>query len=85
MRCSHDLGVPIELDGDARRPVALLLHSAVAGELSHFVAQRSVGDPSLHYLDGAELYGKNHYAELPLETGRHPNAAAHQRIGEASM
>ncbi|MFN6547235.1 GDSL-type esterase/lipase family protein [Mycolicibacterium nivoides] len=51
-------------------------------ELARIVAQRSVDDLNLHYLDGCELYGQADYAELPLPDQLHPDAATHRLIGE---
>ncbi|WNM32475.1 SGNH/GDSL hydrolase family protein [Streptomyces sp. Li-HN-5-11] len=54
----------------------------VREELARIVAQRTVEDPCLHYLDGRELYGESDFAELPLPDQLHPDAVAHRRIGE---
>lgn len=54
----------------------------VRDELARIVARRSETDPHLRYLDGQELYGAADYDELPLPDDLHPDAAAHQRMGE---
>ncbi|MFR9728582.1 GDSL-type esterase/lipase family protein [Saccharopolyspora sp. MS10] len=51
-------------------------------ELARVVRERAQTDPNLRYLDGEELYGPEDHAELPLPDALHPDAAAHQRIGE---
>ncbi|MCD4534719.1 GDSL-type esterase/lipase family protein [Nocardioides sp. cx-169] len=54
----------------------------IRAELGRIVAQRAPSDPHLHLLDGRELYGEQDHAELPLPDDLHPDAAAHQRMGE---
>ncbi|GAB3465580.1 SGNH/GDSL hydrolase family protein [Massilia terrae] len=51
-------------------------------ELEAIVQQRSAKDPNIHYLDGTALYGQDDNASLPLPDELHPDAAAHQLIGE---
>lgn len=49
--------------------------------LAEIVAQRrAIGDDTLHYLDGRELFGEADVADLP--DGLHPNAAGYERMGE---
>ena len=67
--------------GDRTDPTRLTL-TMIRHELSRIIAQRSVDDPHLHYLDGRELYGEADFAELPLPDQLHPDAATHRRIGE---
>lgn len=55
--------------------------TTIRAELSRIVTERSASDPHLHYLDGRELYGEQDFADLPLQDGLHPDAVAHQRIG----
>lgn len=54
----------------------------IRDELARIVAQRAATDPHLRYLDGQELYGAADHDELPLPDGLHPDAAAHERMGE---
>ncbi|MGQ4511936.1 GDSL-type esterase/lipase family protein [Streptomyces sp. DW26H14] len=56
--------------------------NVIRDELSRIVRQRAADDPHLGYLDGRDLYGEADFAELPLPDELHPDAAAHQRIGE---
>lgn len=56
--------------------------AVIREELSGIVRHRAADDPHLHYLDGTELYGPQDALELPLPDDLHPDAAAHQRIGE---
>ncbi|MER2223911.1 MAG: lipase, partial [Rhodococcus sp. (in: high G+C Gram-positive bacteria)] len=55
---------------------------SIREELARIVAQRSVDDPNLHYVDGCDLYGAAENAELPLPDQLHPDAATHHLIGE---
>ncbi|WP_305091652.1 GDSL-type esterase/lipase family protein [Prescottella sp. R16] len=66
----------------AERAAGKLTLADVRDELARIVAQRSAGDPHLHYLDGLDLYGEADHAELPLPDGLHPAAATHHLIGE---
>jgi len=66
----------------AERARGKLALGDIRNELSRIVAQRAVGDPYLHYLDGRELYGQADADELPLPDHLHPDAATHRRIGE---
>ncbi|MDQ1103694.1 SGNH/GDSL hydrolase family protein [Nocardioides zeae] len=54
----------------------------VREQLAAVVAQRSVDDPHLAYLDGTVLYGAADAEALPLPDGLHPDAATHRLIGE---
>lgn len=54
----------------------------VREQLAAVVAQRSVDDPHLAYLDGTELYGEADAERLPLPDGLHPDAATHRLVGE---
>lgn len=54
----------------------------IRGELERIVAERAHSDPHLTYLDGRDLYGVRDAEELPLPDALHPDAAAHQRMGE---
>ncbi|MCW2774966.1 MAG: lipase [Nocardioides sp.] len=56
--------------------------SIIREELARIVAERSAGDPHLHYLDGRELYGEADAVGLPLPDQLHPDAATHLRMGE---
>ena len=67
--------------GDPTDPTRLTLRM-IRGELERIVAERTVDDPHLQYLDGRELYGEADLAELPLPDQLHPDAATHRRIGE---
>jgi hypothetical protein len=66
----------------AERAAGKLTLRVIRAELSRIVEQRAADDPNLHHLDGRVLYGDADFAELPLPDGLHPDAAAHQRIGE---
>ncbi|GAA2757898.1 SGNH/GDSL hydrolase family protein [Actinopolymorpha rutila] len=66
----------------AERAVGKLTLTVIRDELARVVAQRSVDDPNLYYLDGRELYGEEDFAELPLPDEVHPDAATHRLIGE---
>ncbi|SDQ29788.1 GDSL-type esterase/lipase family protein [Actinopolyspora saharensis] len=66
----------------AERAAGKLTLNVIREELSRIVKQRAAEDPSLHYLDGRELYGEADTAELPLPDRLHPDAATHHRIGE---
>ncbi len=49
--------------------------------LAEIVEQRrAVGDDTLQYLDGRELFGEADVADLP--DGLHPNGVGYQRMGE---
>jgi hypothetical protein len=61
-------------------PAGKLTLNVIRDELARIVAQRD--DPSLHYLDGRELYGAADNAELPLPDDLHPDGPSHQRIAE---
>lgn len=50
--------------------------------LADIVKQRSAEDPSLHYLDGRDLYGESDHDEFPLPDAIHPSPEGHRRIGE---
>jgi hypothetical protein len=56
--------------------------TVIRQELARIVAQRAADDPRLHLLDGRTLYGERDAEELPLPDALHPDAAAHQRMGE---
>ncbi|NHD15631.1 MULTISPECIES: GDSL-type esterase/lipase family protein [unclassified Actinopolyspora] len=66
----------------AERAAGKLTLNVIREELSRIVKQRAAEDPSLHYLDGRELYGEADTAELPLPDRLHPDAATHHRIGD---
>jgi GDSL-like Lipase/Acylhydrolase family len=66
----------------AERANGKLTLNIIRDELSRIAAQRTAEDPNLYYLDGRELYGEPDFAELPLPDQLHPDAAAHQRMGE---
>lgn len=66
----------------ADRATGKLTLNVIRDELSRIVKQRAGDDPHLHYLDGRDLYGEADFAELPLPDRLHPDAAAHQRIGD---
>lgn len=51
-------------------------------ELKAIIEQRAKTDANILYLDGTELYGQADNARLPLPDELHPDAAAHQLIGE---
>ena len=65
---------PAELDRDR------LSLGLIRALLERIVAQRSVSDPNLFYLDGRELFGAGDLADLP--DNLHPNAAGYRRMGE---
>ncbi|MFI6470815.1 GDSL-type esterase/lipase family protein [Streptomyces sp. NPDC050516] len=67
--------------GDATDPTRLTL-SAIRQELATIVAERTVEDPNVHYLDGRSLYGEGDASELPLPDALHPDAETHRRMGE---
>ncbi|WP_166982895.1 SGNH/GDSL hydrolase family protein [Paramicrobacterium fandaimingii] len=50
--------------------------------LASIVAERSVDDPNLRYLDGLDLYGPSDSDEHPLPDNLHPDAATHRLIGD---
>lgn len=50
-------------------------------KMRDIVAQRSASDPSIHYLDGLELYGADDNVRLPLPDELHPDGAAHELMG----
>lgn len=56
--------------------------AVIRSELERIVQQRSVSDPSIHYLDGRRLYGQSDSEQLPLPDQLHPDAATHRLIGE---
>jgi hypothetical protein len=56
--------------------------SVIREQLADLVAVRMAEDPSLHYLDGHDLYGPNDFAAHPLPDALHPDAATHLMIGE---
>ncbi|MER5845028.1 MULTISPECIES: GDSL-type esterase/lipase family protein [Streptomyces] len=64
------------------RATGKLTLNVIREELARVVEQRAAEDPSLHYLDGRELYGETDHAELPLPDALHPDAATHRRMGE---
>ncbi|MFB7213037.1 GDSL-type esterase/lipase family protein [Streptomyces sp. NPDC056255] len=66
----------------AERAAGRLTLNVIRDELARIVEQRTADDPSLHYLDGRELYGEKDYAEFPLPDEVHPDPAGHRRIGE---
>jgi lysophospholipase L1-like esterase len=51
-------------------------------QLRAIVKQRAEHDANLRYLDGTELYGADDNARLPLPDQLHPDADAHQLMGE---
>jgi len=67
--------------GDPTDPTRLTL-TTIRRELARLCSERAKRDPSLHYLDGRELYGEEDAVELPLPDELHPDAATHRRIGE---
>lgn len=77
-----DGGTPrFKATGDPAECAAGRLTLTVVREaLARITAERSADDPHLHYLDGRELYGEQHYAELPLPDGIHPGPEGHRRI-----
>ena len=66
----------------AERAAGKLTLNVIRDELARVVEQRAADDPTLHYLDGRDLYGKADAAELPLPDQIHPDAATHRRMGE---
>lgn len=50
-------------------------------KMREIVAQRSVSDPNIFYLDGLELYGAEDSEKLPLPDALHPDTAVHDLIG----
>ncbi|MDF3299217.1 GDSL-type esterase/lipase family protein [Streptomyces tropicalis] len=70
------------LGDPAERAAGKLTLNVIRDELARIVEQRAPQDPYLHHLDGRALYGPADHAELPLPDGLHPDAAAHERIGE---
>lgn len=54
---------------------------AIRQKMQAIVAQRSVSDPNIHYLDGLELYGAEDNQLLPLPDALHPDAAVHDLMG----
>ncbi|MBU7596776.1 lipase [Streptomyces sp. P38-E01] len=56
--------------------------NVIRAELARIVEQRAAEDPHLHYLDGRELYGEQDHERLPLPDRLHPDAAAHEHLGE---
>ncbi|RZT83588.1 GDSL-like lipase/acylhydrolase family protein [Pseudonocardia sediminis] len=66
----------------AERAAGKLTLTVIRTELARIVAQRSVDDPNLTYLDGLDLYGDADHADLPLPDRLHPDAATHRRIAE---
>ncbi len=66
----------------AERAAGKLTLGVIRDELARIVRERAAEDANLHYLDGRELYGEADFAELPLPDELHPDAAAHNRIGE---
>ena len=66
----------------AERTSGKLTLRVIRDALAGIVAQRAGDDPSLHYLDGRELYGEADAAELPMPDELHPGPDAHRRIGE---
>jgi hypothetical protein len=78
----RDGRVRFRATGDpAERASGKLTLRVIREELARIVAQRSAGDPRLHYLDGSALYGEADFAELPLPDRLHPDAATHRLIG----
>lgn len=78
-----DGGIRFEASGDpAERIFGKLTLRVVRRELARIVAERSAGDPHLHYLDGLALYGEADAAEHPLPDDLHPDAATHLLIGD---
>lgn len=78
-----DTGLGFRALGDpAQVADGRLTLTVIRDELARIVAQRSVQDPDLHYLDGRLLYGEQDAVESPLPDGLHPDAASHVRIGE---
>ncbi len=55
---------------------------AIRSALGTVVEQRRRDDPHLHLVDGLDLYGAADEAARPLPDGLHPDAAAHELIGE---
>lgn len=70
------------LGDPAERAAGKLTLNVIRNELSRIVEQRAADDAHLHHLDGRDLYGEADFDELPLPDQIHPDAAAHQRIGE---
>ncbi|MCW4457202.1 SGNH/GDSL hydrolase family protein [Microbacterium sp. MPKO10] len=50
--------------------------------LASIVAERSIDDPNLRYINGLDLYGLEDSDEHPLLDNLHPDAATHRLIGE---
>ncbi len=63
-------------------PAGKLTLNVIREDLSRIVAQRSLTDPNLHYLDGRELYGAADNAEFPLPDDLHPDGPSHHRMAE---
>ncbi|MFD4182972.1 SGNH/GDSL hydrolase family protein [Rhodococcus sp. NPDC058514] len=66
----------------AERAAGKLTLEVIREELGRIVQDRAGDDPSLHLLDGRDLYGEADFADHPLPDRLHPDAAAHQLIGE---
>ncbi|MBJ7288414.1 GDSL-type esterase/lipase family protein [Williamsia sp.] len=54
----------------------------IRDRLADIVAQRRRHDPTLHHVNGLDLYGPADAVELPLPDALHPDAAGHRRIAE---
>lgn len=72
-------GDPAETAAGLRR---LAVVRDVRDVLADIVEQWSAEDPSLHYLDGRDLYGQSDHDEFPLPDAIHPGPEGHRRIGE---
>jgi lysophospholipase L1-like esterase len=66
----------------AERAAGKLTLGVIREELDRVVRLRAVDDPNLYWLDGLQLYGEQDAVDLPLPDALHPDAAAHQLIGE---
>lgn len=66
----------------AERAAGKLTLRSIRTLMQAIVAQRSVHDPLLSYLDGRELYGEADADQLPLPDQLHPDPASHRRIGQ---
>ena len=54
---------------------------SIRQEMEEIIAQRSLSDPNIRYLDGRELYSADDNALQPLPDELHPDAAVHELMG----
>ncbi|KFL32086.1 lipase [Devosia riboflavina] len=54
---------------------------SIRQKMEEIIAQRSLSDPNIRYLDGRELYGADDNALQPLPDELHPDAAVHALMG----